>query len=78
MKDTKRKIEQPCPFCGSRKTYVTSDYSGRYWVRCERCEATGPPESLQLMAIASWDWRPSPEPPPPPPPPENICESEHK
>lgn len=46
-----------CPFCGEHASTVVSERTDLYFVRCEACQADGPPEETLQEAVAAWNYR---------------------
>jgi Lar family restriction alleviation protein len=53
---------KPCPFCGSKKTFMDTGFSGGddsklFWIVCEECYSSGPALDKKVSAIAAWNRR---------------------
>jgi len=60
---TSEKIK-PCPFCGHWAADVCDilfskedEQETKYYVRCNRCEGSGPYEDIEIDAVKSWNVR---------------------
>lgn len=52
---------EPCPFCGIKDGLrYTWNGNAMDWIRCEKCDATGPAADGETEAIAKWNSRPTP------------------
>lgn len=45
---------KPCPFCGHKKSYVSS-YDGDTWRICRACRASTAPHSSARAATKAWE-----------------------
>lgn len=48
---------KPCPFCGSKLTFIEYSEFGNCAVMCGNCGAYGPFEYTEGRAIAIWNER---------------------